>query len=186
MWYEFCLIKVRSIFQVDHFSGQSVTNKDKMFTKTFTPRKHQAAQYNTTEHLSPVPFLSLACAVCILVPFNRSSLLKLFLSAFTCPILPIACLDSMEKTGPARTHPERSQPCKNMRTFNNMHNSEQVKKKMHAGLNYPSTISISSILPSKPLERRRYSISPGLWPNSSLPTASTATASKPASMRPIF
>lgn len=99
MWYEFCLITDRSIVQVDHFSGQSVTNKDKMFTKTFTPRKHQAAQYNTTEHLSPVPFQSLACAVCILIPFNQSSFLNLFLSAFTCTILPIACLNSTEDFG---------------------------------------------------------------------------------------
>jgi len=100
MWYEFCLIKDRSIVQVDHCSGQSVTDKDKMFTKTFTPRKHQAAQYNTTEHFSPVPFQSLACAVCILIPFNQSSLLNLFLSAFTCTILLIGCLNSTKSFGP--------------------------------------------------------------------------------------
>ena len=102
------------------------------------------------------------------------------------PFYRLPVLIQWKKAGPARTHPERSQPCKNVRTFNNMHNLEQVKKKMHAGLNYPSTISILSILPNRPLERRRYSISLGLCPNSSLPTASTATASKPASISPIF
>ena len=100
MWYEFCLITDKSIVQVDHCSGQSVTDKDKMFTKTFTPRKHQAAQYNTTEHFSPVPFQSLACVVCILIPFNQSSFLNLFLSAFTCTILLIGCLNSTENFGP--------------------------------------------------------------------------------------
>jgi len=103
MWYEFCLITDRSIFQVDHCSGQSVANKDKMFTKTFTPRKHQAAQYNTTEHLSPVPFQSLACVVCILIPFNQFSFLDLFLSVFTTPFYRLAVLIQL-KASARNTH----------------------------------------------------------------------------------
>ena len=103
MWYEFCLITDRSIVQVDHCSGQPVTDKDKMFTKTFTPRKHQAAQYNTTEHFSPVPFQSLACAVCILIPFNQSSFLDLFLFVFTAPFYRLPVLIQL-KASARNTH----------------------------------------------------------------------------------
>jgi len=52
-------------------------------------------------------------------------------------ILPNACLNSAEKCGAgknAHTQSSKPAPHKNVRTFNNMHNSEQVKKKMHIGL----------------------------------------------------